>query len=212
MSAIGARSDKAVGYGAGRIDIGIAGAAAPALALGAAVPVAFHRREVKGRIHCRARHAAVDRIERKTDVDGDVLRRRIVRARAAVAQHHQAIGDGDLCRTRGRAGEGAGQRPRRCIGRHDLRVRVFDVAAQQFGPQHRACRWLMSGRKVRQRDRAAADRDRGYQRPTYNSSQAPHQFLPSLNRLYAFGTNLSKTNGRLVRREARSARRLSNVL
>jgi hypothetical protein len=85
VSAIGTRSDKAVGYSTRRIDVGIAGATTAALTLGAAVPVALHRSEVKGGINCSAGYAAVDRIERQTDVDGDVLRCRIVCVGTAIA-------------------------------------------------------------------------------------------------------------------------------
>src|SRR5262249_28816191 len=84
VSAIGARSDKAVGYSTGRIDVVIAGATPAALTLGATIPVALH-----------AAHTAVGRIEWQTDVDGDVLRRRTVCGGAAIAQHHQTISDGD---------------------------------------------------------------------------------------------------------------------
>ena len=139
MSAIGARSDKAVGYSTFRIDVGIAGATTTALTLCATVPVAFHCSEVIWGINCRAGYAAVHRIERQTDVDGDVLRRRIVFGGAAIAQHHQTISDRDRRRARGPAGEVVKLRPRRCIGRHDLRIRVLDIATQKFGRQLRTC-------------------------------------------------------------------------
>src|SRR6516164_6930998 len=56
VSAIGARSDKAVGYSTRRIDVVIAGATTAALTLGATVPVAFDRSEVEGGINRRTGH------------------------------------------------------------------------------------------------------------------------------------------------------------